>query len=107
MLSRLFQNVEVTRITWVSAPFSSFKPAVSASNLSLYLTGLHHRFSSSDSDIPVFLLLRNIRTPANTLAHRIAAVVQSCLTLCDPMDFSTSGFPVLPHLLEFAQTHVH
>ena len=29
------------------------------------------------------------------------------LTLRDPMDCSTSGFPVLHHLLEFAQTHVH
>ena len=29
------------------------------------------------------------------------------LTLCDPMDYSTPGFPVLHHLLEFAQTHVH
>ena len=29
------------------------------------------------------------------------------LTLCDPMDYCTSGFPVLHHLLEFAQTLVH
>ena len=28
-------------------------------------------------------------------------------TCCDPMDCSTPGFPVLPHLLEFAQTHLH
>ena len=34
-------------------------------------------------------------------------VVQSCPTLCDPMDCSTPGFPVLHHLLELAQTHVH
>ena len=27
--------------------------------------------------------------------------------LCDPIDCSTPGFPVLNHLLEFAQTHVH
>ena len=26
-----------------------------------------------------------------------------CLTLCDPMDCSTSGFPVFHYLLEFAQ----
>ena len=32
---------------------------------------------------------------------------KSCLTLCDPMDCSTPGFPVLHHLLEFAQIHVH
>ena len=32
---------------------------------------------------------------------------QSYLTLCDHMDYSTPGFPVLHHLLEPAQTHVH
>ena len=35
------------------------------------------------------------------------SVTQSCLTLCDPMDCSTPGFPVLHNLLEFAQTHMH
>ena len=32
---------------------------------------------------------------------------KSCLTFCDPMDCSTPGFPILCHLLEFAQIHVH
>ena len=31
----------------------------------------------------------------------------SCLTLCDPMDCSMPGFPVLHCLLEFPQTHIH
>ena len=31
-------------------------------------------------------------------------VTQSCLILCDLMDYSTPGFPVLHYLLEFAQT---
>ena len=31
----------------------------------------------------------------------------SVVTFCDPMDCSTPGFPVLYHLLEFTQTHVH
>ena len=35
------------------------------------------------------------------------SVVQSCPTLCNPMDCSMPGFPVLHHLPEFAQTHVH
>ena len=35
------------------------------------------------------------------------SVTQSCLTLCSPIDCSMPGFPVLQHLLEFAQTHVH
>ena len=34
-------------------------------------------------------------------------VTQSWLTLCDPVDGSTPGFPVLHHLRELAQTHVH
>ena len=34
------------------------------------------------------------------------SVTQSCLTLCDPMDCSTAGFPVLHHLRKLAQTHV-
>ena len=35
------------------------------------------------------------------------SVAQSCPTLCDPMDCSTPGFPVLHCLPEFAETHVH
>ena len=34
-------------------------------------------------------------------------LVQSCLTLCDPMDCSTPGFPVHHQLPEHTQTHVH
>ena len=35
------------------------------------------------------------------------SVTKSCLTLCDPMDYSMPGFVVLHYLLEFAQIHVH
>ena len=35
------------------------------------------------------------------------SVTQPCPTLCNPMDCSTPGFPVLHHLQEFVQTHVH
>ena len=34
------------------------------------------------------------------------SVIQSCWTLCDPMDCSLPEFPVLHHLLELTQTHV-
>jgi len=39
--------------------------------------------------------------------HQFSSVVQSCPTLCDPMDYSMPGFPVLHYLPEFSQTHVH
>ena len=37
----------------------------------------------------------------------VRSVAQSCLTLCDCMDCSTPGFPVLHQLPELAQIHVH
>ena len=36
-----------------------------------------------------------------------SSVQSLSLTLCDPMDCSTPGFPVHHQLLEFTQTHVH
>ena len=46
------------------------------------------------------------KIPARNLLV-VVAVTKSCPRLSDPMDYSTSGFPVLHYLLEFAQTHVH
>ena len=39
--------------------------------------------------------------------NQLSSVSQLCLTLCDPMDCSSSGFPVHHQLLEPTQTHVH
>ena len=39
--------------------------------------------------------------------HPREVVLSLCLTLCDPMDCITPGFPVLPYLPEFAQTYVY
>ena len=41
------------------------------------------------------------------LLKSCCSATQSCPTLCDPVDCSMPGFPVLRHLLEFAQTHVY
>ena len=38
---------------------------------------------------------------------QFSSVAQSCLTLCDPMNRSTPGFPVHHQLPEFTQTHAH
>ena len=38
---------------------------------------------------------------------QFSSVTQSCPTLCDPMNSSTSGLPVHHQLPEFTQTHVH
>ena len=41
------------------------------------------------------------------LSAQFHSVVQLCLTLCDPMDWSTPGFPVHHQLPELTQTNVH
>ena len=41
-----------------------------------------------------------------SLRVHFSSVAQSCPTLCDPMECSTPGLPVLHHLPEFAQTYV-
>ena len=41
------------------------------------------------------------------MLHCAVLITLLCLTLCDSMDCSTPGSPVLHYLLEFAQTYVH
>ena len=43
----------------------------------------------------------------NKLRFQFSSVAQSCPTLCNPMDWSTPGFPVHHQLPELTQTHVH
>ena len=38
---------------------------------------------------------------------QFSSVTQSCPTLCDPTDYSTSGYPVHHQPSELTQTHVH
>ena len=45
--------------------------------------------------------------PSLSAASYCCSVAKSCPTLCDPMDYSMPGSPVLHHLPEFAQIHVH
>ena len=43
-------------------------------------------------------------------SHKVSyfsSVTKLCLTLCDPIDRSTPGFPVHHQLSELAQIHVH
>ena len=45
--------------------------------------------------------------PPKEATAAAAKSLQSCPTLCDPMDYSTPGSPVPHHLPKFAQVHVH
>ena len=57
-----------------------------------------------------FLSVAALDTSPASVLHlsvQFSSVSQLCLTLCDPMDCSTPGLPVLHQLPEFTQTHVH
>ena len=53
--------------------------------------------------------LETIKLLEENIGRTAAAAkwLQSCPTPCDPMDCNTPGFPVLHHLQELGQTHVH
>ena len=55
-----------------------------------------------------------VQTSKNSIAQitsyktaHFSSVIQLCLTLCDPMDYHTPGFPVHYQLPELTQTRVH
>ena len=66
----------------------------------IIITSLKHIFIIKIRTITIytFLPMRN---------KFLCSVAKSCPTLCKPMNCRTPDFPVLYHLLEFAQTHVH
>ena len=51
--------------------------------------------------------LKNIPSINHKACCWYYSAAQSCPTICNPMDCSTPGFPVLHHLPELAQTHDH
>ena len=57
------------------------------------------------SPFSLWILFHSIKPHVN--GYCCCSVAQSCPTLCDPMDFSTPGLPVLHYLLEFPQVLVH
>ena len=54
-----------------------------------------------------FYDLTDTRVTPSVLSVQFSSVVQSCPTLCDPMNCSTPGLPVHHQLPEFTQTHAH
>ena len=61
-------------------------------------------FSKLDNFSVIF---RNCVRLTSDFSPSCCSVTQSCPTLCDPMDCSAPGFPVLHDVLRFTQTRVH
>ena len=66
----------------------------------LGLTGSFSRYCCALAIHPDWVNKQHYRT-------QLSSVAELCPTLCDPIDSSMPGLPVLYHLLEIAQTHVH
>ena len=67
------------------------------------MTNIHSILKSRDITLPTKVHL----IKAMVFPVQFSSVAQSCLTLCDPMNCSTPGFPVHHQLPEFTQTHIH
>ena len=70
---------------------------------------IHHRlFGSGKGTILIYVcwfwLTLHLR---HLIVICYCLVTKSCLILCNPMDYSTTDFPIHHQLPEFVQTHVH
>ena len=118
---RIFSNESVLRIRWPK--YWSFSFSVSASNEYSGLISFRIDWFDLLAVQGTFKsLLQHHSSTASILQHSAFITVQLshlymttgktivaplCPTLCDPMDCSTSGFPVHHQLPELTQTHVH
>ena len=81
------------QITWAKG-----SPMVTRSNI-------NRKVKETSQKSSVVNFLSRVLTHLGRL--QFSSVAQSCPTLCDPMNHSTSGLPVHHQLPEFTQTHVH
>ena len=87
------------KITW--AP-KSLQVVTAAMKLSLLLFG-----RKGMTNLDGVLKSRDISLQTKVCTVQFSSVTQLYLTLCDPRNCSTPGFPVHHQLSELAQTHVH
>ena len=73
------------------------------------LKSLLMKVKEESENVGIILNIQKTKVMASSPISSVqfSSVVQSCLTLCDPMNHSTPGLPVHHHLLEFTQTDVH
>ena len=75
------------------------------------LYSLSQHLSSQDSlvccSVSRVLGLSNKITWTQKPLYQFSSVAQSCLTFCDPIEYSTPGFPVLHQIPELTQILLH
>ena len=71
------------------------------------LKSLLIKVKEESEKIGLKLNIQKNKIMASTPISSFSSVAQSCLTLCDPMNFNMPDLPVHHQLSEFTQTHVH
>ena len=92
-----FKKYEVVAVSFwhkEAITITTLKPG-SSTNTSFALTGCVTLDKLLNFSVPCFL------------KRCYCSIAKPCPTLCDSVDCSMPGFPVLHSLLEFAPTHVH
>jgi len=72
-----------------------------------YFAGKWCRFGLEQKKSVIQIMLYSRITKNNIPDCCYNSVAKPCLTLCNPVDYSIPGFPMLNFLPEFAQIHVH
>ena len=96
-----------SQVTWSHDLLLSRSECLALAHLSLMVPHSKGRLVSLLFFFKFFKFKYSCFYSISGIQQSFCSVAQSCSTLCDPMDHSMPGFPVLYHLLEFAQTHVH
>ena len=122
--SRVFSNELALCIRWSKfqsfsiSPFNEYSKLISFRVDWFYLLAVKglsrvfstttiqkHQFFGTQSSLCSNLHIRTWLLEKPSV--QFSSITQLCLTLCDPMDCSTLGFPVPHQLPEVSQTHVH
>ena len=102
-VARAWRAVRMKVESWRGAPWVQATCEMEVMRVG-HLATVVFIFCSPDFRMSTVLVREGVAsTPTLHFAVRLLSRVQ----LCNPMDCSTPGFPVLHRLPEFAQTHVH
>ena len=102
------KKVLMTQLTMIGWLVTYLEPDILECKVKWVLGSITMDKASGGDEIPVERY-QVLKDNAVKVLHSVqfSTVTQPCLTLCDPMNRSTSGLPVHHQLLEFTQTQVH